>query len=126
MSNHHHTDLLAVQRWSRAQIAAHISSQHPEQIYPTGSELARWTVDELRTKHDELHQENSAECPWCKETFFAPPLCDPLRKHWDYCPQRPADEDEINGQDEDPQTDTPGDNPPNRKVRTISTGRKAD
>lgn len=31
----------------------------------------------------------SAECPYCGNTFYAPLHHDPLKKHFDYCPERP-------------------------------------
>lgn len=34
----------------------------------------------------------SEECPYCHETFFAPPGHDPLKKHFDYCPEKGNDE----------------------------------
>lgn len=41
--------------WSRHQLAAHISNQHPEHLSPQGAALGRWTRDELIATHDELH-----------------------------------------------------------------------
>lgn len=32
-----------------------------------------------------------AQCPYCGQTFYAPPLHDPLKRHFDYCPNRPEE-----------------------------------
>ena len=31
----------------------------------------------------------SAECPYCGQTFYALPLHDPLKQHIDYCDKNP-------------------------------------
>ena len=36
----------------------------------------------------------SAKCPYCAETFYAPPLHDPIRKHVDYCEKNPDNSEE--------------------------------
>jgi hypothetical protein len=36
----------------------------------------------------------AARCPYCGETFYAPPLHDPIRKHVDYCEKRPEPDDQ--------------------------------
>jgi hypothetical protein len=36
----------------------------------------------------------AAPCPWCRRTFYAPPLQDPLKGHVDYCDFRPKGEEE--------------------------------
>lgn len=41
---------------------------------------------------DVREPENSAECPYCHQTFYALPLHDPLRKHCDYCEDAPENE----------------------------------
>ncbi len=39
---------------------------------------------------------SSAECPYCRQTFYGLPDTDPIKKHVDYCPAREyyADEEE--------------------------------
>lgn len=34
--------------------------------------------------------EESAVCPYCHDTWYAPPKHDPLKHHIDYCPQNPS------------------------------------
>src|SRR5260221_94372 len=46
--------------------------------------------DEYIALLDKAHgRRESAVCPYCRQTFYALPMCDPLRKHFDYCPANP-------------------------------------
>lgn len=49
------------------------------------------TVSDFGTVRVMLEDDREcATCPFCFETFFAPPKQDPLKRHIDYCPQNPG------------------------------------
>lgn len=55
----------------------------------------RWAPGTLIPEYrpEEEKAKESADCPYCGQTFYALPLHDPLKHHVDYCEARPVDDE---------------------------------
>lgn len=81
---HKHQALLELDKGLR-EIAQNMAPPHD---IPDGELPGMWESADFAGGAPEDNRE-SAVCPFCRDTMYAPPRQDPLKHHIDYCPSNP-------------------------------------